>query len=120
MERAVVRGQGAPRKTHSSTQELAALVSHALLDHLVRPLQHRWGNREPKGLGRLDVNHELELRGLLHGQISRLSAFEDPIDVRGCAAHLVIEVDAIRHQPTTLREVAAVADRWELLFQRQL
>ena len=51
-----------------------SLVEHTLLDYLVCPFQHRWGDREPKGLGRLDVNHELELRGLLHGQISRLSA----------------------------------------------
>src|SRR5262249_2732980 len=31
-----------------------------------------------------------------------------------------VEVDAIRHQPTVLREVTIVADRWKLLFQRQL
>jgi hypothetical protein len=53
---------------------------------------------------------------LLYRQISRTSAFEDSIDVRGGAAHLVIEVDAIRHQPAALREGTVGADRWELLF----
>src|SRR6266849_11182815 len=37
VERAIVRGHGAPGEADSSTQELAPLVEHALLDHLVRP-----------------------------------------------------------------------------------
>ena len=65
-ERSVVRGQRAPGEAERRHKESAALVEHGLVDELVRPLQHRWGDREPKGLGRLDVNHELELRRLLH------------------------------------------------------
>src|SRR5215467_3451870 len=91
-----------------------------LLNDLVCPREQRLRDRKAKRLGGLEVDDELELRRLLHRQISRPGAFEDPIHVGGCAAHLVIEVDAIRHQPTALREATAVADRWELLFQRQL
>ena len=40
VEGAVVRGHRAPGEADSRTQELAALVGHALLDHLVRPLEH--------------------------------------------------------------------------------
>src|SRR5215467_388874 len=91
-----------------------------LLNDLVCPREQRLRDRKAKRLGGLEVDDELELRRLLHRQISRPGAFEDPIHVGGCAAHLVIEVDAIRHQPTALHEVTAVADRWKLLFQRQL
>ena len=49
-ERAVVRGHRVPGEADSSTRELAALVEHGLLDHLVRPLQHRLGDREAKRL----------------------------------------------------------------------
>ncbi len=36
---AVVGGHRAPRESECCSQELAALLEHALLDHLVRPLQ---------------------------------------------------------------------------------
>jgi hypothetical protein len=38
-----------------------------LSDHLVRPKQHDRRNREPEGLGRLQVDDQLEFHGLLHG-----------------------------------------------------
>ena len=40
------------------------------LDHLIRPLQERRRDREAEGLGGLEVDHELELRRLLHRQIT--------------------------------------------------
>ena len=39
--------------------------SSALLDHLIRPLQQRLGDRQAEGLGGLEVDDQLELRGLL-------------------------------------------------------
>jgi len=39
-----------------------------LLDHLVRLEEHGWGNGEAEGLGRLEVDDQLELGGLLHGR----------------------------------------------------
>jgi hypothetical protein len=56
--------EGAPARPDGRFQrpeELAALVEHALLDHLVRPPQHRRRNRQPERLGRLEVNDQLEL-----------------------------------------------------------
>src|SRR5712691_11000273 len=38
-----------------------------LLEHLVRLYQERRGERDPEGLGGLEVDDQLELRGLLHG-----------------------------------------------------
>src|SRR4030095_1278801 len=49
-ERAVVRGHRAPGEADSGTEELAALVEHALFDDLVRPPQHRLRDRQAEGL----------------------------------------------------------------------
>jgi hypothetical protein len=43
------------------------LVEHALLDDLVRPHQHRLRDRKAKRLRRLEIDHQLELGGLLDG-----------------------------------------------------
>src|SRR5262245_54196212 len=48
-----------------------------LLDHLVRPEQDLRGNREAKGLGGLEVDHELKPPGALDGQVARLGPLED-------------------------------------------
>src|SRR2546423_1882086 len=40
---------------------------------------------EAEGLGRLQVDHELESHGLLYGEISRVSALEDLVYVDGNA-----------------------------------
>src|SRR5713101_6573182 len=50
---------------------------HALLDHLIRPQQHRRRDREPERLGGLHVDHQIELGGLLDGQILGLHTLED-------------------------------------------
>src|SRR5439155_1315085 len=50
-------------------------------DDLVGTGQHRLRNRQPERLGRLEVNYELELGGLLDGKIRRLRTSEDSVDV---------------------------------------
>src|SRR5262249_52628836 len=41
----------------------------SLSDHLVRLEEERRGNREAERFGGLEVDDQLELRGLLHGQV---------------------------------------------------
>ena len=48
------------RRAQCCTQELAALVQHALFDDPVRPRQHRRRNGEAEGLGGLEVDDQLE------------------------------------------------------------
>jgi hypothetical protein len=76
-ERAVVGGQRTPGEADSRTQELAALVAHALLDEFVRSHQERLGNGQAERLGGLHVDDQLELGGLLHGEIGGLGPLED-------------------------------------------
>ena len=53
------------------------------LDHLIRPLQERRRDRQAERLGGLEVDHQLELRRLLDGQVAGLGALEDLVDVGG-------------------------------------
>src|SRR3981081_4267341 len=67
-----------------------------LLDHLIRSSQHRRRDRHTKGLGRLEIDHELELRRLLDGQVGGLGALEDLVHVRGRTPEEFAEVRSIR------------------------
>src|SRR5258706_4015260 len=76
----------------------------SLLDHLIRPQQQRRRDREAERLGGLQVDDQLELRGLLYGQIAGLGALEDFIDV-ACGAPVESgTVVAIGHETTVSRE----------------
>ena len=52
-----------------------------LADHLVRLEQDHGRQREPKGLRGLEVDDELELHRLLHGQVRRLGTLQDFVHV---------------------------------------
>jgi hypothetical protein len=65
--------------------ELAALVEHVLLDHLVRLQQQRLRNGQPQCFSRLEVDDQLEFCGLLDGQVTRLGAPEDLVHINGTA-----------------------------------
>src|SRR6266702_6596907 len=56
-----------------------------LLDDLIRPSQERLWDRQPERLGRLEVDHQLDLGRLLHGQVARLGTLEDAVHVGGSA-----------------------------------
>ena len=49
-------------------------------DHLVGPQEQRWWNRQAQGAGRFGVDHELEFRGLLDGEIAGLGCRLDASD----------------------------------------
>jgi hypothetical protein len=89
---------------------------HALLDDLVRAQQQRLRDREAERLGRLEVDYELELGGLLDREVSGLGPFEDLIDIGRGAAEQVGRAWAVKHQTTSIHVVAVRVDRWEPIF----
>src|SRR5262249_57858781 len=58
---------------------------YTLLDHLVGALYEGLRNREAEGLGGLQVDHQLEPAGLLHGEVTGPGAFQDLVHVDGRA-----------------------------------
>jgi len=60
------------------------------LDHLIRPQQQRRRDGEAEGLGRLEVDDQFELRGLLDGEVGGFRAFEDLVHIsRGTTGQVV-------------------------------
>src|SRR5205823_1981694 len=54
-----------------------------LSDYLVRLEEHARRDGEAERFGGLQVDHQIELHGLLHGQIGGLGAFEDLVHIGG-------------------------------------
>ena len=55
----------------------------SLANHLVRPEEELRCEREAKRLGGLEVDDQLELRGLFHREVGRRSAFQHFVHVDG-------------------------------------
>src|SRR5215831_13722632 len=74
-------------------------LSDSLFDHLVGTAEQWQRHCDAERLGGLEVDHHLVLGGSLHGQISRLVAIQNAIDV-GCGApELVEKIWPVRTQP---------------------
>src|SRR4030095_1693428 len=92
----------------------------SLLDDLIGPLQQRLRDGEADRLGRLEVDDQLELRGLLDGQVAGLGAFQDLVHVGGGAPLQVKKVCAIGHKTASLRVLAVPIYRWQAPLRREL
>src|SRR6266511_3935958 len=73
---------GLPGATNSTAPGYANRRS---ADDLVRLEENHGRQRQPEGLGRLEVHDKLEPRRLLDGQVGGLRALEDLVHVRGDA-----------------------------------
>jgi hypothetical protein len=73
-------------------------------NHLVGPPIERRGYIEPKRLGGLHVDHQLELGRLLNGQFARFGPFQDLSDIACRAAIKIRIVYAVSDQPPGIDE----------------
>src|SRR5215468_5559617 len=73
--------------------------------------QDRIGNADAEGLRRLEVDHELELGGLLEREVGRLGSLEDLVDVIRGPPMQRRKVGAVEHESTRIDEEAIVVDR---------
>ena len=61
------------------------MCAYPSLDHLIRPPQQRRGDRQAEGLRGLEVDDEIELVGLLNGEVGGLRPLENLVDQVACA-----------------------------------
>jgi len=73
-ECSVIREHRTSTEPDGCTQELAALVEHALLDDVVRLESERLRDGQPQRLGGFEIDHQLELGRLLDREIGGLGA----------------------------------------------
>jgi hypothetical protein len=62
---------------------LFGLISTRSLDHLIGPIKHRLRNRETDLLRGFQIDDELELLRLFHGEVSGLRAFQYLVYIGG-------------------------------------
>src|SRR5713226_249385 len=84
---------------------LVTLTVWPSLDHLIRPLQERLGDRQAEGLGGLEVDDQLELGRLFDGKIAGLGSFEDLVHVGRGTPELVRNVRPIGNEARGLRKL---------------
>src|SRR5207248_10618986 len=97
-----------PNRTWISRAVMSALCqkrTHALqqkgmlFDHLVGELQEGFGDAKPKRFCGFEVDDKLKLDWRLCGEIGRVLALQDTIDIRGCPSKNIDGIGPIRHQP---------------------
>src|SRR5438093_8570080 len=92
----------------------------ALFDHLFRSPQHRRRDRHAERLCSLEVDHQLELRGLLDGEIAWIGPFQNFIDVGGRTTIQSYEVGTVRHQIADFCTSRLRADRRDSVLDREV
>src|SRR5262245_30360080 len=71
-------------------------------------------------LGGHEIDGEIVFGRSLYGQIGRLFALENAIDIARGTAELVGIVDAIRRQSALGREIAERTNRWKPMLDREI
>jgi hypothetical protein len=113
VEGAIVRGHGQGGESDCCAEDSAALVEHALFNHLVCPQHQRVRNRQAERFRGPHVDDQLKLGRLLDREITWLRSLENLIHVAGSPAEHVDEVGGIHDQPASLDEWRPSVDRWE-------
>src|SRR5262249_10089101 len=93
---------------------------HGLVDHSVGSKEKGLRDRQSEGLRSLEVNHQLELRRLLDGQIAGLRALEDFVHVGGGTPKEIAEIRAVAHEAASLHMVSPREKRRQPIPQSQL
>ena len=70
----------------------------SLFDHLVGSGEQRLRHVEPEGLRGFEVDHQLVLGWRLHGEIARLLALENAIDIARRVSELVDSIRTVGNQ----------------------
>src|SRR5713101_3294179 len=83
---------------------------HALLNHLIRTHQQRRRDRQPECLRGLQIDDEVELCRLLHGQVCRLGALQDSVNVDCSTSFHLGSIYSIGHEATWLDEILELID----------
>src|SRR6266581_4638572 len=77
----------------------------ASFDHLVGAGEQRRRYLQPNCSRGLEIDHEFELCGLLNGQVSRLGALQNLVDVRRGTSVLVRQIRPVGHEATGVNEL---------------
>src|SRR5437764_11667310 len=120
MERSVTRDAGGASNEPCIRFARRGPQRSDLLDHFVGTAEQRQREREAERLGGLEIDEQLDLRGLLHRQVRRLLALEYPASLDAALTVPVRNAASIAQQATGGGELTQLVDRWQRVAQRQI
>src|SRR5438874_6072637 len=91
---------GVSQRTDAMCQlaDICSAANQPLFDHLVGSAKQRDWNGEPKHVGGLHVDDQIDFRGLLHRQGARFLALENAAGIDAANAILVRDTPAVAHE----------------------
>src|SRR5262245_12791660 len=92
------RGQRSRLRCPREGVAIRAPPDDGLLDDLIRPRQERRRDRQTERFGGLQIDQQVELGGLLDGQVAGLGAFEGAVHIAGGAPAGLWKVWTVLHE----------------------
>jgi hypothetical protein len=88
-------------------------------DDLVGLEEEGRGDREAEGLGRLEVDDELKLWGLLDREVTWLGAPQNLVDIDGPTADHVRHTRRVGEQAAGQHALSVPVERWQLMRESE-
>src|SRR5215470_381541 len=88
--------------------------------YLIRPQQERWRDVESQSLRSLEIDHQLELRGLLDRQVGGFRSLQNLVHVGGEESIHVRDAGAVTHEAAGLDEFPPLEDTRQAVSGRQV
>ncbi len=107
------------RDPEGGTPDAECSEVRSLLDDLGGLAQDRGRDGQARLTGGLQVDHEVERRGKLDGDLAGRRAFEDAIDVGGGATIQRLQVEPVAHQAAIRHPLTQVVGGWNLVLSDQ-
>src|SRR5262249_12278853 len=117
-----------PPKADIGTQPEMSALCHfrtyptaegSLLDHLVGATDQRDGDFETERFSGLQVDVQLDFRGLLYWQVGGHVALENPAGIIACQAICLSKVRSVAQQTSGRGKLATLVDRWHRVTEPQ-
>src|SRR5262245_24034713 len=114
------RGPVVPTTVLSMRNKLREQKAWNALEQLISLCDEQRRHFEPERLGGLEVDHQLELCGLLDGQVGGLGALEDLVHVGSGAPSQISAVHSIGHKAPGIDKLPLIVHGRQPMLCRQV
>src|SRR5690349_17870695 len=91
-----------------------------LPNHPIRSRQHFLWNYQANLFRCFEIDDQLELGWLLHGQFGGLGTLEDFVDIGCCPTKVITDVGSVGEEATVLCPTRSKAYRWQVMLRSEV